>query len=156
LHRIYDRYISLYIGMERFWMIRGLKQWWAFALAAMLMFAAGMSVAAAANGPLVLAASSLQESLTAAADSWAAQGHARPVLSFAASSALARQVEAGAPADLFISADEQWMEYLDTKGLLAPRTRVSVLANRLVLIAPAARPVSLAIRPGFPAGPRAG
>jgi molybdate transport system substrate-binding protein len=65
--------------MERFWMIRGLKQWWAFALAAMLMFAAGMSVAAAANGPLVLAASSLQESLTAAADSWAAQGHARPV-----------------------------------------------------------------------------
>lgn len=131
-------------------MIRGLKQWWAFALAAMLMSAAGMSVAAAANGPLVLAASSLQESLTAAADSWAAQGHARPILSFAASSALARQVEAGAPADLFISADEQWMEYLDTKGLLAPRTRVSVLANRLVLIAPAARPVSLAIRPGFP------
>lgn len=61
---------------------------------------------AVAKPPLVLAAASLQESLNAAADAWAAKGYPRPILSFAASSALARQVEAGAPADLFISADE--------------------------------------------------
>ena len=62
-------------------------------------------VAAAPTPPLVLAAASLQESMTAAADAWAAKGHVKPVISFAASSALARQVEAGAPADLFVSAD---------------------------------------------------
>ena len=69
-----------------------------------------------AEGPLVLAAASLQESLNAAADGWARKGHPRPVISFAASSALARQVEAGAPADLFISADEDWMNSVARKG----------------------------------------
>lgn len=101
-------------------------------------------------GPLVLAASSLQEALTAAADGWAAKGHARPVLSFAASSALARQVEAGAPADLYLSADEEWMDALAAKGLLRAKTRVSFLTNRLVLIAPKASKVRLAVGPSFP------
>jgi molybdate transport system substrate-binding protein len=101
-------------------------------------------------GPLVLAASSLQESLSAAADRWAAKGHARPVLSFAASSALARQVEAGAPADLFLSADEEWMDALASKGLLRAGTRVSFLTNQLVLIAPKAGKARLAIGPRFP------
>jgi molybdate transport system substrate-binding protein len=104
----------------------------------------------AANGPLVLAAASLQESLTAAADAWTAQGHDKPVLSFAGSSALARQIEAGAPADLFISADEEWMDAIAAKGLIKPGTRHSFLGNRLVLIAPAAHPLKLATRPGFP------
>lgn len=103
-----------------------------------------------AAGPLVLAAASLQESLTAAADAWAARGHDRPVLSFAGSSALARQIEAGAPADLFISADEEWMDAVAAKGLIKPGTRARFLGNRLVLIAPAAHPLKLAIRPGFP------
>ncbi|MGO7251862.1 substrate-binding domain-containing protein, partial [Rhizobium brockwellii] len=58
------------------------------------------------RAPLVLAAASLQESMTAAADAWAKKGHPRPVISFAASSALARQVQAGGKADLFASADE--------------------------------------------------
>ena len=58
----------------------------------------------------MLAAASLQESMSAAADRWAARGHPHPVLSFAASSALARQIEARAPADLFVSADEDWMD----------------------------------------------
>src|SRR3546814_12983677 len=71
---------------------------------------------AAERGLLVLAAASLQESLTAAADAWAAQGHARPVLSFAGSSALARQIMAGAPADPFRSADEPWMDAVDEAG----------------------------------------
>lgn len=87
------------------------------------------------QGPLVLAAASLQESLTDAADAWARAGHARPVVSFAASSALARQVEAGAPADLFLSADREWMGYLDRRGLLVSGTRTDLLGNRLVVVA---------------------
>jgi molybdate transport system substrate-binding protein len=105
---------------------------------------------AQAGPPLVLAAASLQESLSAAANRWAAQGHPRPVISFAASSALARQVEARAPADLFVSADEQWMDYLAARQLIRPETRVSFLTNRLVLIAPAASRTRLAIGPRFP------
>lgn len=106
--------------------------------------------AARDRGPVVLAAASLQEAMTDAAQAWAARGHPRPVVSFAASSALARQIAAGAPADLFISADEAWMDDIAGKGLIAPGTRASFLANQLVLIAPADRPVKLAIRPGFP------
>jgi molybdate transport system substrate-binding protein len=102
-----------------------------------------------AKGPLVLAAASLQESLTAAAEAWAAKGHPRPVLSFAASSVLARQVEAGAPADLFISADVPWMDFLAANKLIVPGTRASFLTNTLVLVAPRAQPFKLAITPGF-------
>jgi len=102
------------------------------------------------RGPTVLAAASLQESLTAAADAWTARGNARPVLSFAASSALARQVEAGAPADLFISADEEWMDYVAGKRLIRANSRVSFLSNRLVLIAPATSTARLTIRRNFP------
>jgi molybdate transport system substrate-binding protein len=110
----------------------------------------GTPALAQGKGPLVLAAASLQESLTQAASLWASQGHARPVISFAASSALARQVEAGAPADLFLSADEPWMDYLAQKKLLVPGTRISFLLNRLVLVAPANSSVKLTIAKGFP------
>ncbi len=110
----------------------------------------GASPALAKNQPpIVLAAASLQESLTRAGEAWAARGHARPVISFAASSALARQIEAGAPADLFISADEKWMDAVANKGLIRSGTRVSFLGNRLVLIAPANSARAVAIRPGF-------
>ncbi len=101
------------------------------------------------RGPLVLAAASMQEALTDAANRWAAFKHPRPVLSFAASSALARQVESGAQADLFISADEEWMDYLQTKTLLRPGTRARLTENRLVLVAPAASKVTLRIAPRF-------
>ena len=114
-----------------------------------MMLSIGASVTVAAKPPLVLAAASLQESLSAAADTWAAQGHERPILSFAASSALARQVEAGAPADLFISADEQWMDDVEGKGFVAAGTRQAFLGNRLVLIAPATSTLKITIRPGF-------
>jgi molybdate transport system substrate-binding protein len=87
---------------------------------------------------VVLAASSLQEALQAAADAWAKQDHPRPVLSFAASSALARQIEGGAPADLFVSADEAWMDRVEQAGALRPGTRHDLLGNGIVLIAPGA------------------
>lgn len=116
----------------------------------LLLAVLGMSLPLAAAPPLVLAAASLEESLAAVADAWVAKGHQRPLLSFAASSALARQIAAGAPADLFLSADEAWMDDIARRGLVRRGTRVSVLTNRLVLVAPfaSARPVT--IRPGFP------
>jgi molybdate transport system substrate-binding protein len=98
------------------------------------------------DAPLVLAAASLQESLNAAADVWAAKGHERPVLSFAGTSALARQVEAGAPADLFVSADEEWMDVLARKGLIVPESRETFLANRLVLVTAADNAGPIAVR----------
>lgn len=95
---------------------------------------------AAPSAPLVLAAASLQESMNAAADAWAGKGHARPVLSFAGSSALARQIASGAPADLFLSADEPWMDYVEQRGLLVPGSRVPFLGNRLVVVQSASAP----------------
>jgi molybdate transport system substrate-binding protein len=92
---------------------------------------------AAQRPPLVLAAASMQESLNAAADAWARLGHPRPVLSFAASSALARQVAAGAPADLFISADEPWMDDVQRRGLIVAGSRADLVGNRLVVVQPA-------------------
>jgi len=86
------------------------------------------------TAPVVLAAASLQEALGAAADAWAKAGHPRPVLSFAASSAAARQVRAGAPADLFVSADQEWMDVVGRAGLLVPGTRADVAGNRLVVV----------------------
>lgn len=97
------------------------------------------------RGPVVLAAASLQEAMTDAARTWASRGHPRPVLSFAASSALARQVQAGAPADLFASADEEWMDVLAARGLLAPGTRAVLAGNRLVVVAPRAARVRLTV-----------
>jgi molybdate transport system substrate-binding protein len=86
------------------------------------------------RGPTVLAASSLQGALEEAAGAWTARGHPAPVLSFAATSALARQAEQGAPADLFVSADQDWMDTLEQEGLLRAGTRRDLLRNRLVLV----------------------
>jgi len=119
-------------------------------LLASLALLVTMPALAQEKGPLVLAAASLQESLTDAANVWTAKKHPRPILSFAASSALARQIGAGAPADLFISADEPWMDDVAAKGLIRPGTRTSFLANTLVLVAPASSRVALTIRRGFP------
>lgn len=108
-----------------------------------------LSARAQPAGPVVLAASSLQEALSDAADAWSRRGHPRPVLSFAASSALARQIEAGAPADLFLSADTTWMDHVEQKALIRAGTRKTVASNRLVLIAPGQATPTLRIAPGF-------
>lgn len=119
--------------------------------ALLLLLLAMLSPAQAQQrGPVVLAAASLQEGLSEAADRWAALGHARPVLSFAGSSALARQIAAGAPADLFISADNEWMDYVAARKLLRPGSRAAFLSNRLVLIAPVDSRLRLVIGRGFP------
>ncbi|MHA6720837.1 molybdate ABC transporter substrate-binding protein [Sphingomonas sp. RS6] len=105
-------------------------------LAALALASPRSAAAATSRPPLVLAAASLQESMNAAADAWMRAGHARPILSFAASSALARQIIAGAPADLFVSADEPWMDAVEKAGRVLPGTRKTFLANRLVLAVP--------------------
>jgi molybdate transport system substrate-binding protein len=110
---------------------------------------AWQACATAAEGPRVFAASSLNESLTAVATAWSAHGHVAPVLSFDASSTLARRIEAGERTDLFLSADEEWMDYLEQRNLLREGTRVDLLSNRLVLIAPVSSPLRARIVPGM-------
>lgn len=104
------------------------------------------------RGPLVLAAASMQEAMTAAAGAWAAKGHPRPILSFAGSSALARQIRAGAPADLFLSADEAWMADVERGGFVVRGTRANIAGNQLVLVTPSRKPVRLRIARGMAIG----
>ncbi|MBP0447014.1 molybdate ABC transporter substrate-binding protein [Roseomonas sp. SSH11] len=89
------------------------------------------------EGPIVFAAASLADAMRALGEAWRADGNPVPRFSFAASSALARQMEQGAPADIFASADEAWMDYAAQRGLILGETRVSPVGNALVLIAPA-------------------
>ncbi|MBI1362191.1 MAG: molybdate ABC transporter substrate-binding protein [Alphaproteobacteria bacterium] len=116
------------------------------AVLATLAGLAGAAAAVAQEKPVrVYAASSLTDALNQIGDLYAKHGHPRPVIVYAASSTLARQIEQGAPADVFISADEAWMDYLETRKLIDPATRASTLANQLALVAPADRPFALAI-----------
>ncbi|MCB1571234.1 MAG: molybdate ABC transporter substrate-binding protein, partial [Xanthomonadales bacterium] len=112
----------------------------------MLAFA---SVQAAASATLVFAAASLKPAL----DTILATPQARAIgefsVSYAASSKLARQIVHGAPAAVFISADEDWMDVVERSGRLVAGTRSDLLANALVLIAPADSTAQLAIAPGF-------
>jgi molybdate transport system substrate-binding protein len=99
---------------------------------------------------LVFAAASLQTALAAIADAWRRETGRRVTVSYAATPALARQLEHGAPADLLAFADADWMDFVERRGLLRAGTRRSLLGNTLVLIEPADRPAApLTIGPGF-------
>ena len=115
------------------------------ALMALCLSACLFAVPAKAdNSPVtVFAAASLKDVLEAAGKAFTAAGGAEVRFSFAASSALAKQIESGAPADIFASADIKWMDYVGDKKLIRPETRTHLLSNRLVVIAPAASPVSM-------------
>src|SRR5918995_7156088 len=94
-------------------------------------------VRAQGGGMVVFAAASLKNALDEIATAWAKDtGKPQPRISYAASSALARQIEQGAPADLFISADLDWMDYLQARNLIRPESRRNLVGNRIVLIAP--------------------
>jgi molybdate transport system substrate-binding protein len=104
--------------------------------------------AAHAGNVTVFAAASLKESLDAVSKPFeAASGH-KVVISYAGSNALAKQIENGAPADLFISADTDWIDYVEQRNLVAAGSRRNLLANDLVLIAPATSTVQLKLAPG--------
>jgi len=99
---------------------------------------------------LVFAAASLQNVLDALVEPAQRATGVRMRISYAASSALARQIENGAPAGVFISADLEWMDYLAERKLVQAASRVNLAGNRLVLIAPQSQPATLHIAPGFP------
>ena len=98
---------------------------------------AGVVRAADPDSATVFAAASLTDAFQALATQYRQQGGDDIRFSFAASSTLARQIEAGAPADIFASANPEWMDYLAGKNLIEPGTRVEPLGNALVMIAPA-------------------
>jgi molybdate transport system substrate-binding protein len=97
----------------------------------------------------VFAAASLTDAMKEVSTVWASAGHQPLVLSFGASSTLARQIEQGAPANVFASADEKWMDYLADKKLIAVDTRKDLLGNDLVLVVPADKPIHVTIGKGF-------
>lgn len=105
-------------------------------------------VIAHAQGVTVMAAASLTDAMRSLGQAWAAKGNPAPRFSLAASSALARQIEQGAPADIFISADEAWMDHLQQRALIVDATRTSPLGNQLVLIAPTDQPGTFDVVPG--------
>lgn len=97
----------------------------------------------------VFAAASLKNALDEASAAFTQATANKTAISYAASSALAKQIEQAAPADVFVSADLDWMDYLAGKDLIEPATRVNLLGNRLVLIAPASSTATLEIKHGF-------
>ncbi|MHB2168073.1 molybdate ABC transporter substrate-binding protein [Alsobacter sp. R-9] len=118
----------------------------AAAFAALLPFPAAHAV----DRPLaVYAAASLSTALEGIAADWKARTGKGVTLSFAASSAVARQVEQGAPADLVLTADIDWMDWMQQRGLVRADSRVTLLGNTLVLVAPADKETHVAIGPGF-------
>ncbi|MFA5956608.1 MAG: molybdate ABC transporter substrate-binding protein [Hyphomicrobium sp.] len=98
----------------------------------------------------IFAAASLKNALDSAAAAYDKSTGDKVVISYAGSSALAKQIEQAAPADIFISADLDWMDYVDKKKLIKDDTRFNLLGNRLVLIAPNASTLSLKIGKDFP------
>ncbi|HSY06943.1 MAG TPA: molybdate ABC transporter substrate-binding protein [Steroidobacteraceae bacterium] len=98
---------------------------------------------------VVFAAASLTNVLQDIGTDYTRQTGQEVKFSFAASSVLARQIEAGTRADVFVSADEDWMDYLQSRNLIDPKTRHDIIMNRLVLIAPAASDIHLKIAPHF-------
>jgi molybdate transport system substrate-binding protein len=122
-----------------------------FGIAAAMAVAGKTSVIRAEAQPvLVFAAASLKNVLDEIDAGWRRDTGKRATVAYAASSVLAKQIENGAPADLFISADSDWMDYLATRKLIKPQSRSDLLGNSLVLIGPAAGAADLTIAPGFP------
>ncbi len=110
------------------------RKWLALGLMSIL---APTMVQAQGGGLLLFAAASLKNALDEIASAWARDtGRPMPRISYAASSALARQIEQGAPADIFLSADLDWMDYIAARNLILAETRTNLLGNKIVLIAP--------------------
>lgn len=97
----------------------------------------------------VYAAASLTNALNDVAAAWVKENHPQPKLVFAASSTLAKQIEANAPADIFASADLKWMDYLAERKKIAAETRVNLLGNTLVLIVPKGKRFPVELKPEF-------
>jgi molybdate transport system substrate-binding protein len=106
-------------------------------------------VAAQAKDVTVFAAASLKNALDDVAAVWMRETGKKTVISYAASNVLAKQIEAGAPADIFFSADLDWMDYVASKNLIDPKSRIHLLANSLVLVAPKDSNVQVSLQSGI-------
>ena len=122
---------------------------WLLPLIVALSFCSGPSFGQQTKPVTVFAAASLQTALNKIGADWTKETGKSVIFSFAASSALARQIDNGAPADLFASADLEWMDWAETRKLIKPETRRSLLGNTLVLIAQRDSKLDLTISPGF-------
>jgi molybdate transport system substrate-binding protein len=116
----------------------------------LVLVAAGLPRVARADDVLVFAAASLKNALDDAVGAFAQRDKVKVNVSYAASSALAKQIDNGAPADIFISADLDWMNDVQQHNLIQVNTRANLLGNVLVLVAPADSSVKVDIKPGFP------
>jgi molybdate transport system substrate-binding protein len=129
------------------------RKWvaWTLSLMAATAFAWWPQPSARAQGRdvVVFAAASLKNTLDAINAQWQKETGKKATISYASSPAFAKQMEQGAPAQMFISADLDWMDYLEKKSLIKPETRSNLLGNRIVLIAPKDKAPSVDIRPGF-------
>jgi molybdate transport system substrate-binding protein len=125
----------------------------AVTLAALPVPSHGQSLGQGQDAPTsatVFAAASMKNALDDVITAYGRNTGRKVVASYAASSALAKQIEEGAPADVFISADQEWMDYVAKKKLIAPKSRFNLLGNRLVLIAPKdSKIANVTIGPGF-------
>lgn len=107
---------------------------------------------AAAESITVFAAASTTDTMQAVAKAYEAERHVTVTCSFASSSTLAKQIENGAPADLFLSADQKWMDHLAKKQAIVAASRVDLLANTLVLVAPVGKAAKVTVEKGFAIG----
>jgi molybdate transport system substrate-binding protein len=122
------------------------RRTWLGVVAAIAMTPIG---AWAQDGMVVFAAASLKNALDEIAGAWSKEtGKPMPKISYAASSALAKQMEQGAPADMFISADLDWMDHVEKKDLIRKDTRFNLLGNKIVLIAPRDSKTAVAVKQG--------
>ena len=99
--------------------------------------------------PVVFAAASMKTALDAVAEAWKADTGKTAKITYASSATLAKQIAQGAPADIFISADLKWMDYLEKENLIRKETRRNRFGNKLVLIAPVDSSLKLEIAKGF-------
>jgi molybdate transport system substrate-binding protein len=123
---------------------------WVIAIVAGLFTGGAGAALAQGKDLLVFAAASLKNALDEVNTAYERERAQKATTSYAASPALARQIESGAPADIFISADLDWMDYVDTRKLVKSETRTNLLGNKIVLIAPSSSTASIAIAPSFP------
>lgn len=120
--------------------------------ASALLLACGVpqTPALAQGGDMVVfAAASLKNALDAVNAQWQKETGKKATISYASSPSLAKQIEQGAPAQMLISADLDWMDYLAGKALIKPETRSNLLGNRIVLIAPKDKAQPVEIKAGF-------
>ncbi|MGD0633716.1 MAG: molybdate ABC transporter substrate-binding protein [Beijerinckiaceae bacterium] len=130
--------------------VRGYNCFRAIALVTLTLGAApALAQKSPSPGPIVFADASLKTALDAIAAAWTARYGTAPVITYASSTVLAKQIEAGAPADVFFSADLKGMDDLVREGFVDVHTRIKIIANELVLIAPADSKTNLKMFTGF-------